>query len=149
MVHWTSPSVSSHSVQWAGHAVKRKHVCCHILMMLLQWQKIRKIFTVPRYKLLLSFTIISYVYRSLIPNEATFTKCCLPQGISKLWNLLSKAVLGKFHESGGYSKRDCLQDRANFRRSWSWQIVLILTRSLCLCDFYDVTQTGKRKGVHM
>ena len=84
VVHWTSPSVSSHSVQWAGHAVNRKHVCCHILMMLLQWQKLGKICTVPRYKLLLSFTIISYVSRSFIPNETTLTTCCLAQWISKL-----------------------------------------------------------------
>ena len=44
-------------------------------------------------KLLLSFTAISYVYESFIPNAITFTKYYLPQ---ELWNPLSKAVPGKF-----------------------------------------------------
>ena len=37
-------------------------------------QKIRTIFIGQVYKLLLSFTIISDVYRSFIPNKTTFTK---------------------------------------------------------------------------
>ena len=43
----------------------------------------------------------------------------------ELWNPLSKAVPGKFHGSGGHSKCNCLQDQANFHRSWAWQIVHI------------------------
>ena len=43
----------------------------------------------------------------------------------ELWNPLCKAVPGKFNGSGGYSKCNCLQDQANFHRSWAWQIVLI------------------------
>ena len=46
--------------------------------------KTRKIFTGPTYRLLLRFTIISDVYRSLIWNKTTFTKHCLTQWISKL-----------------------------------------------------------------
>ena len=48
----------------------------------------------------------------------------------ELWNPLSKAVPGKFHGSGGHSKCNCLQDRANFHRSQAWQIVRIF-RQCC------------------
>ena len=41
----------------------------------------------------------------------------------ELWNPISKAVCGKYHGSGGYTKHNCLQDWANFR---AWQIVLTL-----------------------
>ena len=64
-------------------------------------QKVRKILTGPTYKLLATFTVISYGYRSFIPNKATFTKDRLTQWISKLkaprelLNPLSKTVLGK------------------------------------------------------
>ena len=39
----------------------------------------------------------------------------------------SKAVhvTGKFHGPGGHNKRNCLQDRANFRNSRARPIVLI------------------------
>ena len=59
-----------------------------------------------------------------IPCKITFTKYCITH--QELWNPLSKAVPGKFHGSGGHSKRNCLQDRANFHRSRAWQIVLII-----------------------
>ena len=36
------------------------------------------------YKVLSSFTVISDVYRSFIPNKTTFTKYCLTQWIWKL-----------------------------------------------------------------
>ena len=45
----------------------------------------------------------------------------------ELWNSLNKVVPGKFHGFGGHKKCDCLQDQANFHRSRTWQIVLILT----------------------
>ena len=32
-----------------------------------------------------------------------------------------KAVFDKFHGSGRQSKFNCLQDQANFHRSWAWQ----------------------------
>ena len=38
----------------------------------------------PTYKLLLSFTVISDVYRSFIQNKTTFTKYCLIQWMPKL-----------------------------------------------------------------
>ena len=44
-----------------------------------QCQKLGKIFTGPAFKLLLSFTAISDVYMSFIPNKITFTKHCLTQ----------------------------------------------------------------------
>ena len=90
---------------------------------------IKKI-TSPTYKILLRFMVISDVYRSFIPNKTAFTKYCLTQWISKLphklWNSLSKALPDQFHISGGQSKRNCLQDQGNFRRSQASQIVLIL-----------------------
>ena len=43
----------------------------------------------------------------------------------ELWNPLIKAVPGKFHGSGGHSKCNRFHDRANFHRSWAWQIALI------------------------
>ena len=36
------------------------------------------------YKLLLSFIVISDIYKSFIPNKTTFTQYCLSQCISKL-----------------------------------------------------------------
>ena len=50
-----------------------------------------------------------------------------PQAPQELWNPLCKAVPGKFHGFGGHSERNCLQDQANFHRSWAWQIVHFYT----------------------
>ena len=47
------------------------------------------------------------------------------QSSLELWKPLSKVVPGKFHGSGEQSERNCLQDRANYHRFKSWQIVLI------------------------
>ena len=46
----------------------------------------------------------------------------------ELWNLLRKAVPDKLHGSGGHSKCNYLQDRANFHRFRAWQTVLIVAR---------------------
>ena len=43
----------------------------------------------------------------------------------ELWNPLNKPVTGTFHGSGRCSKRNYLQDRANFNRSRTRRIVLI------------------------
>ena len=59
---------------------------------------------------------MSDAYMSFIPNKSTFTG---------LRNPLTKAVTGTFHRPDGHSKRSCLQDRANFQRSLTLQIVLI------------------------
>ena len=75
-----------------------------------QCYKLGKIFTCSTYKLLLCFTVIPDVYKSFFPNKTTYTKYCLTQWISKL------SVRGKFLGSGGHSKRNYLQDRANFHR---------------------------------
>ena len=88
-----------------------------------------KIFTGPTYKLHLSFTVISDVCKSFIPNKITFAKYCLAQWISKLpgsfeIHYLYKAVPGKFYEFGGHGERNCLRYRANFHSSRAWQIVL-------------------------
>ena len=49
--------------------------------------KIRKIFTGATYALLLSFTVISDIYRSFIPHKTTFTKhCFIPQSFEILVN---------------------------------------------------------------
>ena len=66
------------------------------------------------------------LYRSFIPNKPTFIKPCLAQWMSKLCNPLNKVVPGQFHGSGGYSKRNCLQNQANSHKAWAWQIILIL-----------------------
>ena len=42
-----------------------------------------------------------------------------------LWNLLSKAVPGKFHGSCRHRKCNCLQHQAHVYKSLAWQIVLI------------------------
>ena len=54
------------------------------------------------YKLPLSFTAISDLYRSFIPNETTFIKHCLTSWIS------SNAVPGEFHGFGGQYKSNVL-----------------------------------------
>ena len=51
----------------------------------------------------------------------------------------AEAVPGKFHESGGDSKHKCLQDRANFHRPRSLQIVLMFF-TLDPYDVHRVTQ---------
>ena len=79
-----------------------------------------KIIAGPTYKLLLSFAVIPDVYRSYIPNKTAFTKYmyCLTLWISK--------------PQSRHSKYKCLQDWANFHRSWAWQIVLIFNTSIAL-----------------
>ena len=71
----------------------------------LQCHKVTKIFTGLMYKFILSFMVISDIYRSLIQNKATFTKYCLTQWISKL-----PQSFDKFYGFGGHSKCNCLQD---------------------------------------
>ena len=96
VAHWGSYHTVDELEYW---------ICCmcHVTM-LVQCQKLGKIFTGPTYKLILSFTVISDVYCSFMPNKTKFTKYCLTQWISdlpgrELWNPLSNAVLGKFHGS--------------------------------------------------
>ena len=36
----------------------------------------------------------------------------------ELWNQLNKAVTDEFLDSGGHSKRKCLQDRTDFQFAW-------------------------------
>ena len=62
-------------------ALKVTHVLKEIFMAV---SEISKISTGLTNKLPLSFTIISKVYRSFIPNRTTFTKYCFTQWISKL-----------------------------------------------------------------
>ena len=73
------------------------------------------IFTGSTIKLLLSFAVISDVYRSFIPNKTKFSSAVLLSGFQthrELWNPLSKEVPGKFHGFDRHNKRNCLQDRA-------------------------------------
>ena len=58
-------------------------------------------------------------------------------------NPLSQAVPGKFHGSGGQSKCNCFQDKANFYRSWAWQIVLIFNTTF-MSKFF--LYTGREFG---
>ena len=48
----------------------------------------------------------------------------------ELLKQLDTAVPGKFHRFCGHSKRNCLQDQANFHRSRACQIVLIFNAGL-------------------
>ena len=96
--------------------------------------KIRKICTGPTYNLF------------QIDYKIIFTKFGLTQWIPKLpgtelWNSLSEAVSDNFHGSGGHDKRNYLQDRAHFHRSWTWQIVLIFNTEL------DSTQGPDQYGI--
>ena len=49
------------------------------------------------------------------------------------WNPLSKAISGNFNRSGRHSKHKYSQERANFHRSQSWQIVLIFNTATYIC----------------
>ena len=102
---------------------------CMIAYINAQGKKLGKTFTGPTHELLFSSTAMSDVYRSFIPNKTTFTKDCLIQWISKLpvkfeidW--IRPSVPGKFHGPDGHSKRNCLQDWANFHSFRAWQIFL-------------------------
>ena len=62
-----------------------------------------QMFIGPLFQAKLHLLVLSYSVYFKAPRE--------------LWNPLSKAEPGKFHGSCGRSKRNCLQDRANFLRS--------------------------------
>ena len=55
----------------------------------------------------------------------------------ELYNPLSKTVPRKYHGSGGQSKCNCLQDRANFHRSRAWQNFLIFNTEVMHDDNYS------------
>ena len=103
--------------------------------------KTREIFTGSVYKLFLSFTIITEIYRPLIRNKTVSTKYCLTQWIfktpSELWNLLNKSVPDRLDGCGGHSKRMCLQDRDHFHKCRAWQIVLIFNTEMGLYIVYE------------
>ena len=52
----------------------------------------------------------------------------------ELWNILSNAIPGKCQGSGGFNKRNCLQDRATFHRSRAWQTGLLTLQVFCHFD---------------
>ena len=56
---------------------------------------------------------------------------------AEFWNQLSKAVPVKFQGSGGHNEVNCLQDRANFRKSRAWQIVSIFN-TVCVSIYFCV-----------
>ena len=58
--------------------------------------------------------------------------------VSQLWNPLSQPAPDKFHGCGGHSKRNCLQDPANFHRSQAWQIVLIFNNAYISQKFMKI-----------
>ena len=100
--------------------------------------KTKEIFKGPAKKLILSFTVISDVYKSFIWNKTTFAKFCLTQWISKLLNPLNKAVSGKVYGYGWYSKRNCLQYRANhFSRLGYGKLSWLLTLAPVVITSYN------------
>ena len=56
----------------------------------------------------------------------------------ELWNPLSKAVPGTFQEYGRHSKCYCSQDQVNFRRSDTWQIVIIFNSAYGIKNFVNI-----------
>ena len=94
-----------------------------------QSQELWMVFPGPTNKLLFSFSVISYVYRSFIQNKTTFTKHCLIYSVDfkttrDIWNPMSKAVTGKFTGLAGIVNVTA-PDRANSPRSRAWQIVIL------------------------
>ena len=74
---------------------------------------------------LLSFQIFTSPLSKIKLHLLSTVQLSVFKAPQELWNLLSKAVLGKFHGSVQHSKCNYLQDRANFLRSRAWRIVLI------------------------
>ena len=88
--------------------------------------KIGKILTGQSCKLFLSLWSFQMFTGALFQIKLHLLSTILLSGFqSSLRNPLSKTVPGEFHGSGGQSKRNCLQERADFHRSRAWQIVLI------------------------
>ena len=68
------------------------------------------------------FTVPSFEIKLHLVGTAILRGFQTPR---ELVNPLSKAVPVKCHGSGAYGNFNCLQDRANFRKSRVWQIALI------------------------
>ena len=85
-----------------------------------------------------NFPVISYINSSFIPNKTTFTKHCLTMCIS---------TFPKFHGSGVHSKRNCLQDQANFHKSRAWQIVLVFNTETTLVK-HRYHELPLDRGIH-
>ena len=85
-------------------------------------------------KLLLRFTVYTYVYSSFPWNAITFTEYCLTQWISKLPGSFEihwvRQYLVNFVDPTGPSKRNSLED-------WLLMSPLILTPSHQRCYIYD------------
>ena len=77
----------------------------------------------------LTFNVTSDVYRFLFRIKLHLLSTIHPNPpppLRELWNPLSKALPVKIDESGGHTKRNCLQDQSNFHKSRAWQIIIIL-----------------------
>ena len=92
------------------------------------------------------------VYRSFVPNKTTFTKYVVLligfQSSPELQNPQSKAMPGKFHVSGGHSKHNCFQYRANFHSFRTKQIVLILTLVLISISTWYTDRLDSKLFLH-
>ena len=88
--------------------------------------------------LLLSFTVISGVYRSFITNKTTFTKYFLTEWIPKFPGSFEirwvRQYLVNFTGLADIANK-IVQDRANFHRSRVWQIVLIFHTVMIIVSF--------------
>ena len=116
----------SHPVNWKAVCEgneKPFHGCLELTPLVIQCQKIGKIVTGPTYKLRISFTAISDVYRlSFQIKLHLLNTVLLLSGFQcswALWHSPNTAVPGKFQWSGGHSNHNC------FHRSRAWQIVLV------------------------
>ena len=100
--------------------------CLYGISVQSQCQKLRKILIGLIYKLLLSFSIISDVYRSFIRNKTAFIKYCLTQWISKLPGRFEIHCVRQYLVNcmGLAGIVNC------FHRSWAWQEVLNVCNAL-------------------
>ena len=63
-----------------------------------------------------------HLFQTILHLQSTVLHSGIPL---ELWNSLTKAARGRFHGPGGHKKRNILQEKANFHRSWVWKIILI------------------------
>ena len=113
---------------WTKHYGRSKRylsasgdLCCCPCHALYQCQTLGKYLQVWRTSYYRALRSIQMFTIHLFEENKTFTKSCLTQRIPKLRGSFEiRWVPSKYLGSGGYSKRNCLQDPDSFQRSRSW-----------------------------
>ena len=93
--------------------------------MLKNWEKFLQVRCISYFRTLWQFPMFTAPLFQIKLHSLCAVLVSGFQSSRELWNPLSTAVPGKFLGSGWHSKCNCLHERANCRRSWVWQIVLI------------------------